>query len=108
MGAAAEAEEDEGATAEAEADVADGESVEQAETGAAAPPEGSQADSSSPGEFESMTKEQLIQELRIMRQEHSEQMNAEERARSELEDMLLRIEKHFKAEKVRSRLVGHC
>jgi len=50
--------------------------------------------------YNNMGAEQLLVEIRRMRREHSEQMDAEERARLELEDMLLRIEKHFKAEKV--------
>lgn len=34
-----------------------------------------------------------------MRTDHNQQLQAEERARAEVEDMCLRIEKHFKAEK---------
>lgn len=44
-----------------------------------------------------------------MRTQHSQQLHAEERARAEVEDMCLRIEKHFKAEKARQPglLLGH-
>ena len=35
------------------------------------------------------------------REKHEEQLKLETRAREELEDMILRIEKHFKAEQVR-------
>lgn len=36
-----------------------------------------------------------------MRTDHNQQLQAEERSRAEVEDMCLRIEKHFKAEKAR-------
>jgi hypothetical protein len=38
--------------------------------------------------------------IRNMRAEHAEQLDTEARARAEVEDMCLRIEKHFAAEKV--------
>eukprot|EP00983_Pelagomonas_calceolata_P103892 1158963-Pelagomonas_calceolata.AAC.8 len=41
--------------------------------------------------------EQLMAEER---EKHEEQLKLETRAREELEDMILRIEKHFKAEQV--------
>lgn len=43
---------------------------------------------------------QLQTLVRQMRVEHAAQIEAESRARAEVEDMCLRIEKHFKAEKV--------
>lgn len=42
-----------------------------------------------------------------MRTDHNQQLQAEERARAEVEDMCLRIEKHFKAEKARPPILLH-
>lgn len=51
-------------------------------------------------DVDGMNAEQLRELVYQMRQDHEQQLQAEERARSEVEDMCLRIEKHFKAEKV--------
>lgn len=51
-------------------------------------------------ETESMNADQLRYLVSQMRHDHENQLQAEERARSEVEEMCLRIEKHFKAEKV--------
>eukprot|EP00892_Ulva_mutabilis_P002859 jgi/Ulvmu1/12574/UM092_0004.1 len=50
-------------------------------------------------DIDAMDAQQLRQLVTHMRQDHEQQLQAEERARSEVEDMCLRIEKHFKAEK---------
>jgi hypothetical protein len=50
--------------------------------------------------IDKMSSADLRKLIERMRKEHEEQLHAEERARAEVEDMCLRIEKHFKAEKV--------
>lgn len=54
----------------------------------------------SDADIESMNADQLRHLVSEMRLDHENQLQAEERARSEVEEMCLRIEKHFKAEKV--------
>lgn len=52
-------------------------------------------------DLSTMDAPELRQLVLQMRADHNQQLQAEERARAEVEDMCLRIEKHFKAEKVR-------
>jgi hypothetical protein len=54
-------------------------------------------------ELEALPAEELRAVVRALREEHAAQLDAEARARNEVEDMCLRIEKHFKAEKA-----SHC
>lgn len=63
--------------------------------GAAAPP------AAPPQHDQAAMDEMLAKE----RERHDEQLKLETRAREELEDMILRIEKHFKAEQVRVMIV---
>lgn len=57
-------------------------------------------DGPSDEQLEAMSAEELRDMVRGMRAQHAEQLDTESRARAEVEDMCLRIEKHFKAEKV--------
>jgi hypothetical protein len=65
------------------------------------------ADGAVPGadgqDLSSMDAAALRKLVLQMRTDHEQQLQAEERARAEVEDMCLRIEKHFKAEKVCTR-----
>jgi hypothetical protein len=51
-------------------------------------------------DLDQLSAEELRTMIRRMRTEHAEHLDTEARARAEVEDMCLRIEKHFTAEKV--------